>query len=648
MLLRVFMLLWRGAGLTLWPLLWIHPRARRHMWRVPFPTPGRTWIHAASLGEHRIVQALSPHLGPAWKTQSSWRTPVPGAFPAPLDLPMVIGPWLDRARPSRIVLIEGELWPGWIMAARRRSIPVTVVAARKGPGWSRWQRLRSIFESLMSDVEWIGAENTGPLKACADPPPTELSLPSGCVVAASVRRADVPHLRDAWEKVSEPRPLLLIAPRHLDLSEELMVTWLSDGAQRRTTLEALPQTGVVILDTLGELDGLLPQAHTVFIGGTFDGTVGGHDPTWAHRWGVHLVAGPERHGNATAWQDITAHTVVDGASLGRTFERLRQSPRGTPIPPGVQIQHLVDQLPTGVHQAERPHRPWLWPVTPIWSVLSSIQRHLYRPSKLPSPCVVVGGVVAGGAGRTPVTGWLAAQLPGSVVVSAGYRRKGHGRGIRHPGGGEDLGDELEMLHRRGRTVISSPDRIAAMHELGDDQTVIIDGGMSDRRLSQAFRIAVIDAERPTGGGPLPVGTQRLPWRILEQVDAIWLTHCTPQTPEPPLPSGKAIVRSRHVARAWLHRGRVHPLRAIHGEVDVAVGIAAPERFICMLLDLGLQIRSLKIVRDHGNLGYLKPGTVVTEKDAARLSPDADVWALQLDLKATGTEALMTAIAEHRA
>ena len=80
----------------------------------------------------------------------------------------------------------------------------------------------------------------------------------------------------------------------------------------------------------------------------------------------------------------------------------------------------------------------------------------------------------------------------------------------------------------------------------------------------------------------------------------------------------------------------------------AVGIAVPERFICTLLDLGLQIRSLRVVRDHGDLGPLEPGTVVTEKDAARLTPDADVWALRMDMQTTGTDDLIAAIAEHRA
>ena len=204
------MLMWQGVGLILWPLLWLHPRARRHIWKLRFPTPGRTWIHGASLGEHRIVEALAPHLGPYWATSSSWRTHVPGAFPAPLDLPLVIGPWLDRARPSRIVLVEGELWPGWLVAARRRGIPVTVIAGRRGPGWTRWQWLRPLFDRLMAGVQWIDAEDTGPLKALAARPVSALKLSDRAIVAASLRRSDAPHLRAAWDRLADPRPLLVI------------------------------------------------------------------------------------------------------------------------------------------------------------------------------------------------------------------------------------------------------------------------------------------------------------------------------------------------------------------------------------------------------------------------------------------------------
>ena len=86
-----------------------------------------TWLHGASAGEHQAARALAVGLQSAegaFRTSSSWRTPVLGAFPAPLDLPGLPGRWLDAFRPGRLVLIEAELWPGWLWACRRRGIPV--------------------------------------------------------------------------------------------------------------------------------------------------------------------------------------------------------------------------------------------------------------------------------------------------------------------------------------------------------------------------------------------------------------------------------------------------------------------------------------------------------------------------------------------
>ena len=642
------LLLWRLVGLAAWPVLLLHPSARRHMLRVPVPVPGRTWIHGASLGEHRIIEAIAPHLGPVWRTAGSWRTEVRGAFPAPLDLPFVIGPWLDRARPSRLILVEAELWPGWILAARARGIPVCVVGGRRGRGWQRWQRLRPVFTRLMAEVVWIDSEETGPLKHFAPTPQPTLHLPEGTVIAASLRTEDERLLRAAWATLPEPRPTLILAPRHLDDVESLISAWCTFSPQRRTQLAEDRASGVLVLDTMGELDGLLPEAHTAIIGGTFDPQIGGHDPSMASMWGCHIVAGPHRSASPQAWTAVEVHIVQNAAELGRTIRQLQDRPRMSPRPIKEPALHWLARVPAGVHLPERPHRPWLSVLTPVWRGLSALHRSLRRPVDLPRPCVLVGGVVAGGAGRTPVAAWLAEHLEGSVILSAGYRRQGRGREERHPGPGVKLGDELEMLHRRGLAVVSAPDRTAALAARPPDQTTIIDGGLSDPRLRRAFRIGVIDTVRPTGGGPIPVGTQRLPWSELDHVDALWLSNWSAEVPEPTLPPGRPLVRSQLRPTGWLHRGQLLDLCSVSGEVDVAVGIAFPERFVGTLLDLGLTIRSLRVVRDHGELGPLKPGTIVTEKDAARLPPDADVWALRLDLHVIGAEALLTAIGEHHA
>jgi hypothetical protein len=101
----LFLAAWRAAGLFAVPLLLLHPGARRQVWRVPAPPPGRVWLHGASACEHRAVAALRGVLDQVWPTSSSRRTPVPAALPAPVDLSYVGQRWPDWARLRKLELV---------------------------------------------------------------------------------------------------------------------------------------------------------------------------------------------------------------------------------------------------------------------------------------------------------------------------------------------------------------------------------------------------------------------------------------------------------------------------------------------------------------------------------------------------------------
>lgn len=631
---------WRILGLLLWPVLILHPRARRHIVDVPHPVPGWTWVHGASLGEHRVVNAIAEHLGPHWVTSSSWRTPVAGAFPAPLDLPGVIGPWLDRARPGRIVLAEGALWPGWLIAARKRGIPVVVVSGRKGPGWRRWQRLGPVFPWLTRGVIFLSADEWGDLKAAA-PQPRPFTLRQPCIIGASTHEEDESKLIDAWQSLAMPRPLLVLAPRRIERAQELQRRCREWTVELRTSGSTGADADILIVDTLGELNGLAPQASIALIGGTFDAAMGGHSPMEAMKGNAHIVAGPFVHANDTAWTlrpwhrwDPTNPTQQLAALLSM------DPPQAAPSAPV--SADLINALPAAVKPASRAPRPWAWPLVPAWTLLSRLHRSLQLGPKADGRTVVVGGLVNGGAGRTPTVGWIADQIPGSIVMSAGYRRARTGPTVRTGAPDQppsfDLGDELEMLRRRGLRTVSDPQRNARASALQSAPAIIVDGGLGDPSLRNGFRIACIDGH--ASDAPFPAGDRRLPWSALNGVDAVWLQHAD-WAPE--MPAHIPVVRAKFCPSHWLHRGVRHPLDAVSGSVDAAVGIAAPERFVCTLLTMGLTVSSVHRVRDHGRFTALPPGSVVTEKDAARLPADADAWALVMRWELEGGDALLTTV-----
>jgi tetraacyldisaccharide 4'-kinase len=73
----------------------------------------------------------------------------------------------------------------------------------------------------------------------------------------------------------------------------------------------------------------------------------------------------------------------------------------------------------------------LWPLACVFAAVIGVRRFLYlhqvlRPKNLPVPVVVVGNLIAGGAGKTPtviaVARWLQAEGWTPAIISRGYGR----------------------------------------------------------------------------------------------------------------------------------------------------------------------------------------------------------------------------------
>lgn len=672
LLLLLAMGLWRLLGVLALPLLMLHPGARRHLRALPAPEPGWTWLHGASAGEHvaarALLAALEPeHAAEVWRTSSSWRTPVPDAFPAPMDLPFVFARWLDRARPGRLVLIEAELWPGWLWHCRRRGIPVVVVNARDSRGTGRWRRLGPLWRALTEGVRFIDQAQSGDLKLAAPRPAPAFPLDRPTLIAASTREGDEAALLRAWPSLPEPRPLLLLAPRHLERVADVSRLIDQAGLQHRLRsagVDRLSEIDVLLLDSQGELGSLMSQGRAAFIGGSFDPAIGGHSPAEAIAAGLPVVGGPQRRSNPQAWSQGRSLLAAEPADLARALgEALALGP--IPPPPSDAAERVAAALPSPATPAERDQRPLLWPAVPLVHGLGRLRRGWRgRPEGVDLPVISVGALAAGGAGKTPAVAWLASELrarlggdpsgEGAVwIVARGYGRRSDGPAVRAalPGAGWEpdyLGDELEMLRRRGFPVVSAPDRVAGAREAQAQgaRLILLDDGFQHRRLRRDLDIVCIDALWPGARGLIPVGSRREPWSALRRAHWIWESNAGTQPIV--LPEGQELprVRARPRPIGWSVGGRLEPLDSVQGEVLVGAGIARPERFLCSLLRLGLQPRWVRQAADHGRLDGLPAGAVVTEKDAARMPLGADVRALVLDLEVEGGEALLSAILDR--
>lgn len=287
----------------------------------------------------------------------------------------------------------------------------------------------------------------------------------------------------------------------------------------------------------------------------------------------------------------------------------------------------------------------LWPASLVLRGLVAVRRHLYRRGWLATrrvgvPVVVVGNVVAGGAGKTPLTIALLAHLA-TRGLRAGVVSRGHGRTT--AGGAQvlpdsparEVGDEPLLIARKaGVPVFVDRDRVAAARALLQahpcTQLILSDDGLQHLALARDIEICVFD-DRGTGNGwLLPAGPLREPWP--RPVDLV--VH----TGERPAFDGWRARRglARDAVRA---DGSRTPLSALAGVPLTAVaGIAQPGAFFAMLRECGLVLDEELALPDHADFAGDWPllqtaGTLVcTEKDAVKLwqlRPDA--WAVPLEV-----------------
>ncbi len=276
----------------------------------------------------------------------------------------------------------------------------------------------------------------------------------------------------------------------------------------------------------------------------------------------------------------------------------------------------------------------------------------------PVPVIVVGNLVVGGAGKTPVVIALVQALrhagwtPG--VISRGYGRASDAatsqpdwREVASDSMASDVGDEPLLIHRRTRApVMVGRDRAAAARALCRRHpglnVIVSDDGLQHAALARALELLVFD-ERGIGNGLLlPAGPLRqpLPARLHETMRVLYSGPAAPPL-QPALQLHRALGAAWPLAAWWQGDASAQvPLAALRGRRLLALaGIAAPEKFFAMLEAAGLLIDRLP-QPDHAAYPQAPwpAGTrevVTTEKDAVKLPPAlvgaTRVWVLGLDL-----------------
>jgi 3-deoxy-D-manno-octulosonic-acid transferase len=332
----------RNLGRTYW---------RERFGQIPFQEaePGAIWVHAVSVGETIAVAGLVKkiqeafpqrrvflsHVTPAGREAGEARLPaLAGRFYLPFDWGWTVRKALARIQPALLIMVETELWPNLLCAARQAGAHTLLVNGRiSRTSLRNYGLIRPFMRRVLADVETICAQSEGDaqrfrqlgavperirmvgnLKFDSQPPqPGEFSRALKAVlhstqrgpvlVAASTMPGEESFVLEGWDLIAAryPQALLILAPRHPTRFDQVSqdLARAGRGFIRRTTLKIegqeisppLSSSGILLLDTIGELAGVFELADLVFIGGSLV-PAGGHNPLEPAYWSKVIPFGP--------------------------------------------------------------------------------------------------------------------------------------------------------------------------------------------------------------------------------------------------------------------------------------------------------------------------------------------------------------------
>ena len=348
---------------------------------------GAIWLHAVSVGEtlavaslEREMEALFPgrkifmsSVTPAGRAAGEGRIPsAAGRFYLPMDWRRAVQSTLERLQPSLLVIVETELWPNLLRAAHEFGARIILVNARLSTrSFGRYRLLRPFMRCVLADVDMICAQSqadadrfrqlgalpervvlSGNLKFDSEPPRSavfprllEKALAitgrAPVLIAASTMAGEEAIVLKAWSKVREqyPKALLILAPRHPARFDEVARFLTAGGhsfvprsrlaSEGLENLSQLATAELLLLDSIGELAGVLELADVVFMGGSLVPT-GGHNILEAAYWGKPVVFGPHMENFqdiARLFLDAQASVQVrDGSELAASVLALFGDP----------------------------------------------------------------------------------------------------------------------------------------------------------------------------------------------------------------------------------------------------------------------------------------------------------------------------------
>ncbi len=335
------------------------------------------WFHAVSVGEVLLLRPLVQEMArrrPNWQVVISTSTstglavarrayPDLVTFYAPLDFSWSTRRAISRIRPTVLALVELELWPNLIRAAKRSGSKVAIINARLSTrSYRGYRSLRRPLQPTLGRIDVVAAQNSEYARRFV-----ELGIPShrisvtGSVkydglesdrnnvktrdlrqilglaltdlvfVAGSTMEGEEAAVLAAYNTARrQHRGLrLVLVPRHAERFDDV-ARWLKQNNEqvvRRSQLTCpVPRVlgaapPIILIDTIGELSAIWGLSDVAFVGGSLKAGRGGQNMMEPAAYGASVMFGPHIANFRETVDQLLKHNaarqVADAAELTR-------------------------------------------------------------------------------------------------------------------------------------------------------------------------------------------------------------------------------------------------------------------------------------------------------------------------------------------
>jgi 3-deoxy-D-manno-octulosonic-acid transferase len=313
-------------------------RERKGYAGVSRPAGKLIWCHAASVGEAAslltLIQKIREDYPPytilvttgsvtsAKMLEQRLPTGIIHQF-VPVDRAVYVKRFLNTWRPDVALWVESELWPNTLAELRRRKIPSVLLNGRmSATSFRNWYRFRGWARQMLASFDLclvqsdeargryiaLGAKSVelmGNLKYAAKPLPYDIEELGRLQRAIgerpiwgmiSTHRGEEAMAIKVHQQLAITRPniVTVIVPRHPMRGDEIARLITEEGisfARRSRGEPILPDTGIYLVDTMGELGLFYRLCAVSVIGGSFI-SHGGHNVVEAAQLGTAIIFGP--------------------------------------------------------------------------------------------------------------------------------------------------------------------------------------------------------------------------------------------------------------------------------------------------------------------------------------------------------------------